>query len=96
MKRFALLIGLLTVSTQVFSDQWVNGYTRQNGTHVDGYHRTSPDSNPYNNYSSPGNTNPYTGAVGGYQPHEYQNNQSFGGNSQPLGGYSQPIGGGFR
>src|SRR3989344_2321818 len=28
---------------------------------VDSYYRSDPDSNPFNNYSFPGNTNPYTG-----------------------------------
>jgi hypothetical protein len=50
------------------SDQQTSGYTRSNGTVVQGYHHTAPDSNPYNNYSSQGNVNPYTGAVGHKAP----------------------------
>jgi hypothetical protein len=41
----------------------VNGYYRKDGTYVQPYVRSSPDGNPYNNYSYPGNTNPYTGKV---------------------------------
>ena len=31
----------------------VDGYTRQDGTQVDGYLRTSPDGDPTNNFSYP-------------------------------------------
>jgi len=49
-------------------DQLVNGYSRQNGTYVDSYHRTVADDNPYNNYSTRGNVNPYTDAPGTVNP----------------------------
>lgn len=49
-------------------DQMVNGYTRSNGTYVEPYHRTAPDANPYNNYSTEGNYNPYTGQAGHKKP----------------------------
>jgi hypothetical protein len=39
----------------------VNGYFRKNGTYVQPHYRSNPDGNPYNNWSFPGNTNPYTG-----------------------------------
>jgi hypothetical protein len=50
------------------NDETVNGYTRGNGTYVQPYHRTAPDSNPYNNYSTQGNVNPYTGQTGHKNP----------------------------
>jgi hypothetical protein len=50
------------------NDQQVSGYTRSNGTYVEPYHRTAPDSNPYNNYSTQGNVNPYTGQAGHKSP----------------------------
>ena len=37
---------------------YVRGYYRSNGTYVKPHYRTAPDSNPYNNYSFPGNYNP--------------------------------------
>lgn len=46
-------------------DVRVKGYYRKDGTYVQPHHRTSPDHNPYNNYSTPGNTNPYTGKTAG-------------------------------
>jgi len=50
------------------NDEMVSGYTRSNGTYVQPYHRTAPDSNPYNNYSTQGNVNPYTGQIGHKKP----------------------------
>lgn len=50
------------------SDQMVSGYTRSNGTYVEPYHRSAPDGNPYNNYSTQGNVNPYTGQMGHKNP----------------------------
>ncbi len=46
------------------ADQYVKGYTRSNGTYVEGYHRTSPNSTTSDNYSTKGNVNPYTGEKG--------------------------------
>lgn len=50
-------------------DQSVRGYTRQNGTYVQPYHRTTPDNSLYNNYSTQGNINPYTGQMGTVNPY---------------------------
>ena len=47
----------------VFADTWVNGYYKSNGTYVQGHYRSSPDSYRNNNWSTSGNTNPYTGKV---------------------------------
>ena len=46
------------------ADEYVNGYTRQDGTVVAPYMRSSPDGTTLNNYSHEGNVNPYTGEVG--------------------------------
>jgi hypothetical protein len=42
----------------------VNGYYKSNGTYVQPYYRSNPDGNFYNNWSTKGNVNPYTGKVG--------------------------------
>jgi hypothetical protein len=52
---------------------WVRPYYKSDGTYVPGHYRSNPDGNPYNNYSYPGNVNPYTGRVApgngyGYPP----------------------------
>ncbi len=42
----------------------VSGYTTKRGTYVAPHYRYSPDRVKYNNYSSKGNYNPYTGKKG--------------------------------
>lgn len=46
------------------SDEHVGGYTKKDGTHVDGYMKTAPNSTEKDNFSTKGNTNPYTGKEG--------------------------------
>lgn len=60
--RLLVLIGLL--SGFLLADQYVHGYTRSNGTHVDGYYRSSPNNTVGDNFSTKGNVNPYTGQEG--------------------------------
>jgi len=56
------------------TDVWVSGYYRKDGTYVMGHWRSSPDGNPYNNWSFPGNINPYTGKVATGNPETYLKN----------------------
>jgi len=42
----------------------VSGYYRSNGTYVQPYFRTAPNSTNTDNFSTKGNTNPYTGKPG--------------------------------
>lgn len=64
MRFIALVVALLvTTSMSAAAQTYVRGYTRSDGTYVQGHWRSSPDGNPYNNYSYPGNTNPYTGKI---------------------------------
>lgn len=46
----------------------VRGYIKSNGTYVAPHYRSAPDGNVYNNWSTVGNTNPYTGEVGKKNP----------------------------
>lgn len=65
MKKFKLaLLATLFGSSLLFGDVWVNGYTKSNGTIVEGHYRTSPNSTTSDNYSTYGNYNPYTGKTG--------------------------------
>lgn len=68
-----LMLGMLLPSAVALAG-YVNGYYRSNGTYVNGYYRSTPDGNPYNNYSFPGNTNPYTGKVAPGNASTYLNN----------------------
>lgn len=75
---FLSLAFLLAPIAAVHADVWVNGYYRSNGTYVKGHYRSSPDGNPYNNWSYPGNTNPYTGVTAGGSTSSYLKNYSSG------------------
>ena len=61
---------LISFSFSAFADVSVRGYTRQNGTYVQPSHRSNPDGNPNNNWSTKGNTNPYTGREGSKEPQQ--------------------------
>lgn len=63
---FALIVFtiLLAVTLPAFAQVHVRGYTRSNGTYVQPHMRSAPDGNAANNWSTRGNVNPYTGAVG--------------------------------
>jgi hypothetical protein len=56
-------------------DVWINGYIRKDGSYVDGHYRQRPNSKNSDNYSTQGNTNPYTGKAGtraqDYSPEAY-------------------------
>lgn len=75
MKNILLLSLFVILSVQiVFSQVRVSGYTRKNGTYVQPHMRSSPNSNPYDNYSFPGNTNPYSGKTSTGNPDTYLDN----------------------
>ena len=60
MRAVLLTLAVMAVLTVALADQWVNGYYRKDGTYVQGYMRSDPDDKYWNNWSSSGNTNPYT------------------------------------
>jgi hypothetical protein len=71
MRRLLLPFALvLTVATAapINAQVWVDGYTRRDGTYVPGHWRSSPNSTVLDNYSTRGNTNPYTGVRGTRDP----------------------------
>lgn len=78
MKKMAILlfvgVGVFFVGASSVLAVHVNGYYRSNGTYVNGYERTAPDSSPYNNYSYPGNYNPNKGTITGGSTSSYLNN----------------------
>jgi opacity protein-like surface antigen len=64
----ALIFGWLSIAQ---AQVWVDPYTRKDGTQVQEHYRSNPDGNRYNNYSYPGNTNPYTGKQATGDPNRY-------------------------
>jgi hypothetical protein len=59
------------------SPQYQRGYIRRDGTYVEPHYRTRPDNNPWNNYSTRGNTNPFTGERGYANPYRSFNGPTY-------------------
>ncbi len=72
MKLIIATLALL-LSANALADTYVNGYTRKDGTYVQPHYRSPSNSNSYDNYSSKGNSNPYTGKQGTVEPYQSQN-----------------------
>lgn len=70
MRRILILLSFAALPA--FAAQ-VDGYTRRDGTYVAPHNRTNPDSSRLNNYSTQGNTNPYTGREGTASPYPAYN-----------------------
>jgi hypothetical protein len=58
------LVGLFAASGFTQGYNYVDGYTRKDGTRVDGHYRTNPNDSTRDNWSSSGNRNPFTGKEG--------------------------------
>ena len=58
---FFILLSLNFVEAR---DVAVRGYTKDNGTYVQPHHRSSPNEYKNDNWSTSGNSNPYTGQSG--------------------------------
>src|SRR5690606_8696106 len=69
----ALLVSFLVFSLSFDSEARrpvsVKGYFRKDGTYIAPHYRSAPDSSKWNNWSTKGNINPYTGKVGTKDPY---------------------------
>ena len=65
---FLILVWAIPVLAQYGPDTTVQGHIRKDGTYVPPHHRTAPDNDRSNNYSTQGNINPYTGQMGTVNP----------------------------
>lgn len=68
MKNIVLIVGSLLVSVSAFSQTYVNGYVKKDGTYVAPHYRSAPNSTTNDNWSTKGNVNPYTGTPGTQTP----------------------------
>jgi hypothetical protein len=62
--KVLMTISLLAISMPALATQNVRGYTTKDGKYVEPHYRSDPNGNRYDNWSSKGNTNPYTGKKG--------------------------------
>lgn len=67
MKKAALLVVSL-FAVPAFADDYVRGYVKKDGTYVQPHYRSERNSTNTDNYSTQGNTNPYTGEKGTKTP----------------------------
>ena len=70
-----LVFALAAFATATFAQNsnhvYVNGYTKSDGTYVQGHYRTAPNSTINDNFSTYPNVNPYTGQQGTISPSYY-------------------------
>lgn len=67
-------LGLLAVmfgATSAEAAVRVSGYMKKNGTYVAPSYRSSPNSTRFDNYSTKGNYNPYSGKKGYVNPYKW-------------------------
>ncbi|MBK6006868.1 hypothetical protein JJB11_12275 [Ramlibacter ginsenosidimutans] len=63
---------------------YVRPHITKDGTYVQGHQQTNPDGNRFNNWSTQGNYNPYTGQAGTVNPYSQPA-------PQPRQGYVNPY-----
>lgn len=66
------ILSSLFFSKLSYSDTYVNGYYKKNGSYVNGHYRSSKNNSVYDNYSTKGNINPYTRKRGSVNPYRYK------------------------
>ncbi len=64
MKKAIILIAMVAGLVTSASAGYVSGYTKSNGTYVQGHYRSDPNDTVRDNYSYDGNINPYSGKRG--------------------------------
>jgi hypothetical protein len=65
----ATALALLGGTAMAQGYNYHQGYFNQNGTYVQPHYQTNPDNNPFNNWTSRPNTNPFTGQPGTRNPY---------------------------
>lgn len=69
LKQAIFLIIFCAISSLTFANTVdVKGYYKKDGTYVQPHHRTSPDNDKSDNWSTKGNINPCTGKKGTKNP----------------------------
>lgn len=87
--KLSLVMATL-ISTTAHADTYVRGYTRSNGTYVQPHYRSDSNGTKMDNWSTRGNTNPYTGESGHKNP--YDSGSSYGSGSSYNTGSSNNFG----
>jgi hypothetical protein len=69
MRTLLSVLALILASGAALAGEYVNGYYRSNGTYVQPHYRSNPNNSTFDNYSTKGNYNPYTGQPGTVDPY---------------------------
>jgi hypothetical protein len=85
----SILLGVAVATPAIAqTSHEVRGYTRKDGTYVAPHYQTNPDNSRLNNWSTRGNTNPYTGKPGTIDPYARANPSTAPYGSSPTTGTS--------
>lgn len=66
----AAVLGMLLAFGASAADTYTKGYVKKDGTYVQGHYKTKANNTKTDNYSTKGNTNPYTGKKGTKDPYK--------------------------
>jgi hypothetical protein len=77
MKVLVLMATCALFAASANAQVYVKPYVNKNGTYVEGYQRTAPNETKLDNYSTQGNTNPYTGQPGRVDPYAQPQQQIY-------------------
>lgn len=67
--KVIFILMAVSFSANALADKMVKGYIKSDGTYVQPHIRSSPNNLKFDNYSSKGNSNPYTGKQGNVDPY---------------------------
>lgn len=70
-----LMLSFFFGASTAFADVYVKGYIKKDGTYVAPHYRSNPNSSQYDNWSTKGNVNPYTGKKGYKNPDKNYNSK---------------------
>lgn len=84
MLRYLMASLVALVPTIATAQTHVDGHVRKDGTYVPPHYRTNPNGNALDNWSTRGNTNPYTGERGTVDPYR-DRSPSYGSSSPSYG-----------
>lgn len=73
MKKLSIFLAIVAIlAVSAFGDTYVRGHYRKNGTYVTPHYRSNPNGSRFDNYSTKGNVNPYTGKRGTQSPYKLE------------------------
>ncbi len=90
MKKLIFSFAICLVCFLAQAQTWVKGYTKSNGTYVEGYYKTNSNNTNWDNYSTRDNQNPFNGTEG-YKAKDYTTESWNYGNGHDI--YTGPNGG---